>query len=510
MIISLLCSLALADAPDVVASGRKGTLSLLFRPPEGEHINELGPFSLELTLDDAVPLELHGDGHLLAAPLQLPGTYVEGIARVPLCEDDGGACRVAQVGFRGVATRKPSVLNDETVLAERVPEPLHHTSDVQEAFSKAEAEGRLVLIDFGAVWCPPCNLMAAQVLEDPENADDLAPFEVVTVDVDTVESWEVKDRYAVGGYPTLVLTTPDGEEIDRLVGYPGEEEMLAWLERAPGAAALDLESATPAQAATQARRFAEQGSEERAQEWLGAAVGAEETVDFRVARLNTEPSAEDARWLLEEGVSITDWLWPALSLEDEALRPKLQAAVAQALAGADAETASDLSYAAAILTEDEAEKALHYGAAASALRASLTGDPEQDRGQWTGLAAIMARAGDAEGAIAVLEEAVGHYPEEFTFHYSLSLRRSDAGNTDGAVEAARAALEHSYGDNRLRAANALAKALHAAAQTGEALSVLDAALAEIPAPEEGLDVRTPRYIQMLEKTRAELEPVAAD
>lgn len=510
MMLSLLCSLALAAPPEVVASSRKGVLSLSFQAPEGEHINAPGPFSVELMLDDATPLELHGRGQLLSAPLQLPGSYVEGIARVPLCEDEGGSCRVAEVGFRGTAARRPASLNDPSVLAARDPKPPAHGSDLQQAFRKAEAERRLVLIDFGAVWCPPCNLMAAQVFEDPDNAVDLEPFEVVAVDVDTVESWPAKDRYAIGGYPTLVLAKPDGEEVDRFVGYPGEEELLAWLARAPGAASLDLKAATPEQAAAQARRFAAQGSEERARAWLAAAEGVEDTVDFRVARIQLDATAEDARWLLEAGVPITDWLWSALSIEDETLRAPLRAAVAAALAGADAQIASDLSYAAAILAEDEAEQALHYGAAAAALRASLSGDPAQDRGQWTGLASVMARAGDPEGAVAVLEAAVRHYPEEFTFHYSLSLRRSDAGDTAGAVAAAREALAHSYGDNRLRAANVLAKALHAADQTDEALAVLSAALEAAELPEDGLDVRTPRYIEALEKTRSELQAVAAE
>jgi thiol-disulfide isomerase/thioredoxin len=505
-----LSSLALAGEPSVVASARQGVISLDFVPPAGEHINDAGPFSLDVSIDGGEPLEVVGDGGLLGEPLLLRGIHVEGAARVPLCEDDGGTCRVAEVGFRGVVTRRPAALDDARVLTSRQPEPAPHTDDLDAAFAQAEAEGRLVLIDFGAVWCPPCNLMAAQVLEDPDNVDDLAPFVVVTVDADTVESWPAKARYDIGGYPTVVLTRPDGEEVDRLLGYPGEAAMLVWLKLAPDAAPLDAATATVQQAAAQARRFADQGHEDRAREWLERAVGAEESADYRLARLSLEPTAADALWLLEQQVSLTDWMWSALSIEDEALQAPLRSALATAMAGAGPAEASDFAWAAAVLATDEADEAALYGAAAATLRASLTGEPALDRGQWTSLAAAMARAGDRAGAIAFLEEAVGHYPEEFTFHYALARQRSAADDQGGTIEAARAAHLYGYGDNRLRAAKVLAEALHADGQTDAALVLLDETLAGAVVPEEGVDVRTPRYLAALEELRAELAAVASE
>jgi len=504
MLLSLLASAALAQSPDVLASSRKGRMAIDIQPPAGEHLNEDGPFSLTATLDQSTPVEIHGSGALLATSLLLSGTHIEGTARVPLCENDGGTCRVAEVGFRGIAPRKPATLNDDAVLAALRPAPAPHTSDLQAAFSQAEDEGKLVLIDFGAVWCPPCNMMAAQVLEDPDNASDLEPFVLVTVDADTVESWPAKDRYGIGGYPTVVMARPDGEEVDRMVGYPGEEAMLSWMDQAPGRTPLDPEAATPAQAAAEARRLAEQGSEDDARAWLARAEGTEDSLDHRIARFNLDPGPEDLGWLIASGAPALDWVWPALSVEDPDARAALRSLLAREIASAGAADASDLAYAAAVLTEDEAGKATLYAASAAALRASLTGDPVLDRGQWTGLASIMARAGDHDGAIVLLEGAVGHYPEEFTFHYSLALRKSGADDHAGAAVSARAALEHGYGDNRLRAAKVLAEALHASGDTEAALAVIDETLEAAVVPEEGLEVRTPRYIERLEEARAEI------
>lgn len=500
--IALLIAAALAETPAVVVAGLRGTLSLQVVPPDGEHINQTGPFSMSILLDGRVPVQVQGTGALLAEALELRGHHVEGTASVPLCTEDGVRCRVAAVHFRGTATRRPASINTDALPYLAAPPP--HTDDLAAALDQASAGGRLVLIDFGAVWCPPCNQLSAEVLDDPGNAADLAPFVIVDVDVDTTESWPVKDRYAVGGYPTLVLADTNGDELDRYVGYPGEEALLDWLSRAAADSARQPATATPAAAAAQARRFVEQGQDARAREWLAAADTVHDSVDYRIARLSLDPSAEDLRWLLTSGAPVDGYLWSALSLDDDDLRPALRAAVSLALASADSEGAADLAWAGAELAADEAARAALYGAAAAAMRASMTGAPDQDRGRWGALATAMERAGDRAGAIALMQQAAQHYPEEFTFHYALARRLLSAEDHAGAVSAAGAALDNSYGDNHLRAANLLAKALHADGQPAAAVALLEETLAAAVVPDEGVEVRTPRYLKALQETRASI------
>ena len=54
-----------------------------------------------------------------------------------------------------------------------------------------------------------------------------------------VSSWEMKDRYAVGSYPTVIAARPDGTALDRIVGYPGEDAFLSWLVDATGVQPVD-------------------------------------------------------------------------------------------------------------------------------------------------------------------------------------------------------------------------------------------------------------------------------
>ena len=82
---------------------------------------------------------------------------------------------------------------------------------------------RLVLIDFFATWCPPCDRLRDEFLEAPAWEDFLGDYTVRSVDADDPSSFALKDRYQVGGYPTLLVTTPGGEVLERIVGFPGAE-----------------------------------------------------------------------------------------------------------------------------------------------------------------------------------------------------------------------------------------------------------------------------------------------
>jgi thioredoxin 1 len=76
--------------------------------------------------------------------------------------------------------------------------------------------GLPVVVDFYAVWCGPCRMMAP-VLE--RLADEYAgKVTVGKLDVDVNQ--DIAIRYGVMAMPTLGLFR-NGKMVDRLVGYPG-------------------------------------------------------------------------------------------------------------------------------------------------------------------------------------------------------------------------------------------------------------------------------------------------
>ncbi|HEV7500577.1 MAG TPA: DUF255 domain-containing protein, partial [Vicinamibacteria bacterium] len=48
------------------------------------------------------------------------------------------------------------------------PGPIAWTDWSDSAFARARAEGRLVLLDLGAVWCHWCHVMEETTYKDPE------------------------------------------------------------------------------------------------------------------------------------------------------------------------------------------------------------------------------------------------------------------------------------------------------------------------------------------------------
>jgi thioredoxin len=85
-----------------------------------------------------------------------------------------------------------------------------------------------VVVDFTAVWCPPCQMMAPVV----ERLADEFAGKVKIGKLDTDANPEIAIRYGVSGIPTLGLFR-SGKLIDRLVGYPGGAAPIRrWIEKA--------------------------------------------------------------------------------------------------------------------------------------------------------------------------------------------------------------------------------------------------------------------------------------
>ena len=116
-----------------------------------------------------------------------------------------------------------------------------------ETVSLQQYQGKVVLLDFWATWCPPCRkqMPAVQSLADDQAlADDL---KILSVNADEganriskVKGYLDKNGYtfttvlddgrAMGAYgvahlPTLVVITPEGEVYHQESGVHGEKEL---------------------------------------------------------------------------------------------------------------------------------------------------------------------------------------------------------------------------------------------------------------------------------------------
>ncbi len=100
---------------------------------------------------------------------------------------------------------------------EGMPQPqVWFKGNVEEAFKKAEQEKKLVFLYWGAIWCPPCNELKAQVFTKPKFAEIMKNFIPVYLDGDTDVAQVWGEKFQASGYPTVLVFDSSKKEIYRL------------------------------------------------------------------------------------------------------------------------------------------------------------------------------------------------------------------------------------------------------------------------------------------------------
>ena len=119
-------------------------------------------------------------------------------------------------------------------------------TDLDTAREQAAREHKQILLYFtGSTWCPPCIALHHEVLATPEFTEYAKNFVLVALDFPRLRDrtpekitanpalkkrMELKERYGVAGYPTLLVLTSTGEDKGRVFGYEqgmGSQKFLA-------------------------------------------------------------------------------------------------------------------------------------------------------------------------------------------------------------------------------------------------------------------------------------------
>jgi thioredoxin 1 len=97
--------------------------------------------------------------------------------------------------------------------------PLHVTDDTFEA--EVVQSAIPAIVDFWAVWCAPCHMIAPILEEIAEECD--GQLKVAKLDVD--HNPQVATQLGIMSIPTMILFK-DGEAVERLIGYMPKERLL--------------------------------------------------------------------------------------------------------------------------------------------------------------------------------------------------------------------------------------------------------------------------------------------
>ncbi len=85
------------------------------------------------------------------------------------------------------------------------------------ALALAKSQGKPVLVDFSAIWCPTCRVLHAEVFTNTAVKEAITGGYVLSrVDYESPEAPAFMQRYAVQGFPTLLVLSADGQLVRRV------------------------------------------------------------------------------------------------------------------------------------------------------------------------------------------------------------------------------------------------------------------------------------------------------
>lgn len=104
-----------------------------------------------------------------------------------------------------------------TPMIQGQPQPaVWFAGSVQAAFEQAQKDKKLVFLYWGAVWCPPCNELKANIFTKARFAELMQNFIPVYLDGDTEQAQSWGEKLQISGYPTVLVLDASQRELFRL------------------------------------------------------------------------------------------------------------------------------------------------------------------------------------------------------------------------------------------------------------------------------------------------------
>lgn len=108
--------------------------------------------------------------------------------------------------------------------ASKQPGPIPWKTSLSEAAKLAAKQHKVLLVDFYATWCPPCQAMLKTTYRDQAVVKQMGRFVPVLIDVD--KEGKLAQKYGVEAVPTTLFLTPDGKVLRSETGYHSPEDFI--------------------------------------------------------------------------------------------------------------------------------------------------------------------------------------------------------------------------------------------------------------------------------------------
>ncbi len=446
--------------------------------------------------------------------------------------------KVISEKFSNLKLTKPKIPSVKTNQTE-----LFIDNDIVKAIAESKKSKKPLLIDFYGIWCPPCNLYDETVFNTPAFAKVAKNFVLLKLDVDDEKSFELKSKFKIGGYPTLLiakLNEKDSlEEIERVVGYlplqefnqkltkayqhRNDSQELRWKDRLEEFLSIQLEQKNY----NEVIQLTETAKDAKVLIYRWIAENKKNVnflkdpknltlVENSIKEIANNIESKSSDTLVQTIDFLNDEFWLkqdqyfkiANSFIDQLLKridPKTKFVKGTEL------TAADLDSIRMDLAETINNEKLVID-----LRKKVIGSYEKLisffdshgskdlRSMNLEYGFLLWKDGRIEEAKKLYDHFIKKYPAEFTFYFAATKMYLGIKDYTKAREYAEKALNFSYGDNRIRSMERLITVMVEQGEKKEALMRGNEFLKNLKIP-EGLNVRTTRYVESLKKLLAKIE-----
>lgn len=185
---------------------------------DGFHFNEKAPNKITLDGKDQKPVSLTAREALFEG---VPKDVKDGRASFYVCDDAVTFCETEIVDLKGKSLT-PAPVAKVKDKKKKDGQPNKHgfyEDDYNLALNEAKKNGKLLLIDFSARWCPGCVRFEVETFPTSAFNKLAGDFVKLKLDVDRFENVVFGEKFNIAGIPTLLILNGDQEEITRIVDY---------------------------------------------------------------------------------------------------------------------------------------------------------------------------------------------------------------------------------------------------------------------------------------------------